>query len=255
VELPIVRRLFPMPADVPIDDVYARLELPDGPAERPYVVANMVSTVDGAVAVDGRSAGLGSRLDRALMRQLRAAADAVMVGAETLRSERVPPGVPSDLSEGRVASGEPAQPLAITVSRDLHLEADNPFFRHGPSRTLVFTTERADADRVAALAKTATVLCAGQESVDLAAVLAVLRSDHRVRRLVVEGGPSLNRALLELRALDELFWTLAPKLSGGFGAGTVSSDQLPDRLAASLRLWSAHEHDGELFLRYGVEPT
>ena len=254
-ELPNVRRLFPTPANVPVDDVYARLELPDGPAERPYVVANMVSTVDGAVAVDGRSAGLGSRLDRAMMRQLRAAADAVMVGAETLRSERVPPGVPSDLGEGRVARGEPAQPLAVTISRDLHLRADNAFFRHGPSRTLVFTTERADGDRVAALAETATVLCAGKESVDLAAVLATLRSERGVRRLVVEGGPSLNRALLDLRALDELFWTLAPRLSGGFGAGSDGNNRLPSRLAASLRLRSAHEHDGELFLRYGVEPT
>src|SRR5215218_6276657 len=115
----VAQRLLPTWAEIPADDIYAGLALPDGPADRPYVVLNMVATVDGQVAIGGRARGIGSQLDRRLMRRIRAACDAVMVGAATLRAEPVDPTVPDELAGARAARGLPPQPIAVAISATL----------------------------------------------------------------------------------------------------------------------------------------
>jgi riboflavin biosynthesis pyrimidine reductase len=82
----------------------------------------------------------------------------------------------------------------------------------------------------------------------LAAVMRSLRTDHDVRSLLCEGGPSLFSALLLDDLVDELFLTLAPKLVGGDEVGVTTGRPL-DQLA-DLRLVHALEQDGTLFLRY-----
>src|SRR4051812_11096431 len=91
-----MQRLYPTFAtDLSPDSIYddLRTDLPEPPAERPYVLLNMVSSVDGKAALHGGAAGIGSALDHRLMRAIRAAVDAVMNGAATLRAERVDPRV------------------------------------------------------------------------------------------------------------------------------------------------------------------
>src|SRR5215212_8815849 len=82
-----VLRLFPEPAArLATEDVYGGLSFPTREA-RPYVLINMVCSLDGkASAEDGKSGFIGSPTDRYLMRALRARADAVMIGAGTLRA-------------------------------------------------------------------------------------------------------------------------------------------------------------------------
>ncbi|HYU19182.1 MAG TPA: dihydrofolate reductase family protein [Chloroflexota bacterium] len=246
------RRLFPSPAVIAADEIYAQLTLPDGPPERPYVVVNMVSTADGKTALGGRAAGIGSDLDRTLMRQIRAAADGLMVGAGTLRAERVDPRVPGPLAEARTRRGHAAQPLAITLSRRLDLDPSHHFLRGGPGEAIIFTSAQAPPERVAALARSATIELVGECQVDMAAALAVLRTRHRVARLVVEGGPTLNQALMERGAVDELFWTIAPKLAAGSGPGLTSGPGPLSSIAAELSLVSLFECRSELFIRYRV---
>lgn len=252
-----MQRLFPnRAARLSVDAPYATLDLPDGPSDRPYVIANMVSTVDGKIALDGRSRGIGSRTDRRMMRLIRANVDALLVGAETLRSEIVDPRVPTDLAAARSERGEPAQPLAVAVSGSLDLDPQARFFANGPERSVILTTMRAagahgsEFDGVATLLTTDAGAADGE--VDLAAALALLRRDWGVRRLLCEGGPSLNQRLLDLGLLDELFWTIAPKLAGGNGASLLTSDQPAERIRATLQLVSLYEHDGALFARYRV---
>jgi 2,5-diamino-6-(ribosylamino)-4(3H)-pyrimidinone 5'-phosphate reductase len=97
---------------------------------RPYVFINMVSSVDGkAVSAAGNAAGLGSETDRMLMHRLRAAADAVMIGAETFRHDPyVPQVMPEAAGErGRFFPDRP-QPLGIVISRDGNLPLTKKFF-------------------------------------------------------------------------------------------------------------------------------
>lgn len=250
-----MRQLFPESADIPDGAAYTDLAFPAAPPHRPLVAVNMVSTVDGKVALAGKAAGIGSRTDRLLMRQIRAAADAQMVAAGTLRAEAVDPRVPPELARRRVAAGRPAQPLAIVVSGSLDLDADHRYFVNGPAGTLVLTTETAPPEREAALRDHAGLLRVGRSSVDLRAALGRLRAELGIRSLLVEGGPSLNQALLDLGLVDEVFWTIAPKLAGGRGLTLIQGDSPTSAIAARLELVSLYEHAGELFARYRLLPN
>lgn len=247
-----MRQLYPVCSEIPEHEVYASLELQAAPPNRPLVLLNMVSTVDGKVAVAGRVAGIGSRTDRLLMRQIRSRVDGLMVAAGTLRAETVDPRVPPDLAERRVADGRAAQPLAIAVSGSLELDPEHRFFANGRDGTLVITTESAPPERAAALAERAQILRTGVDSVDLNPALGRLRSAFGIERLLVEGGPSLNQALLDLGLVDEVFWTVAPKLAGGHGLTLFQGHAPSSRITATLDLVSLYEHDGELFARYRV---
>ena len=247
-----MRQLYPTCSDISEHEVYADLDLPAAPPNRPLVLLNMVSTVDGKVAVGGKAAGIGSRTDRLLMRQLRSRVDGLMVAAGTLRAEAVDPRVPPDLVDRRVADGRAAQPLAIAISGSLALDPNHRFFANGRDGTLVITTESAPEERAAALAERAQILRIGVDSVDLESALRRLRGELGVERLLVEGGPSLNQALLDLDLVDEVFWTIAPKLAGGQGLTLIQGDMPAIGIAARLDLVSLFEHGGELFARYRV---
>jgi riboflavin biosynthesis pyrimidine reductase len=82
--------------------------------------------------------------------------------------------------------------------------------------------------------------------VDLAAVLAHLRRERGVRALLSEGGPRLHSELQAGGMVDELFLTLAPKLSGA--GPSIVEGELPE--VASLQLAWLLEAESELFARY-----
>src|SRR5215210_6129515 len=84
-----MRLLIPERRETSPEELASGLKLGDrAPEGRPYLALNMVSSLDGKATLSGRTAGLSSELDRALFHHLRTQADAVMVGAGTLREER-----------------------------------------------------------------------------------------------------------------------------------------------------------------------
>ncbi len=90
--------------------------------------------------------------------------------------------------------------------------------------------------------------------VDLAAALAQLRADNRVRCILCEGGPHLNASLVAAGLIDELFLTTFPRIAGEAGALSIMGDALLGAPAA-LTLVSLCEHEGELFARYGLNAS
>jgi riboflavin-specific deaminase-like protein len=247
-----VRQLYPVPdgGEIDPDDVYSDLAFSPAPAGRPYVVVNMVSTVDGKTALGESAAGIGSRTDSRLMRQIRAAVDAIVWGAGTLRADIVDPRVVPRWVEHRRRQGRPPQPLAVTVSGRLNLDPANRFFVNGSSWTVVFTTGAAPREQRRDLASYATIVTQDGPTVDLAAAVAHLRAHYGVRILLSEGGPSLNQALLDAGLVDELFWTVSPKLAGGRGRTLIEGPDPARSIRARLELVSLFEHAGELYARY-----
>jgi riboflavin-specific deaminase-like protein len=232
------------------DDVYRGMELPSGADGRPYVVMNMVSTVDGKATLGATAAGIGSRTDRLLMRQIRAAVDAVIVGGATLRAENVDPRVDTPQARARMSRGLPPQPLAVAVTGSLDLQPTHRFLVNGPGGTVILTTAAAPAARRRLLAPYATLDVDQGPEVNLEAALRRLSAVHGVRRVLSEGGPTLNQHLLEAELIDELFWTVAPKLAGGRGRALIDDDRPTRQIRARLDLISLFEHDEELFARY-----
>ena len=242
-----LNRLFPRPGETTAEDLAAQLDLNSrAPAERPYVVVNMVSTLDGRAALDGQTRGLSSGEDRKLFHLLRAAGDALLVGAGTARLERYGEAVKNDeLRAARERHGlDPVQPTVI-VSGRLLLPSDLPLLQAKATPVIVATAADHELEGVEA---NVTYERTGD---DLRLLLARLRSEHGIRSLVCEGGPTLLSHLLAANLVDELFLSLAPKLAGGGDEPTITNGPaLPEAVDADL-VWLC-EHDGELFTRWRI---
>ncbi|MDR7532389.1 MAG: dihydrofolate reductase family protein [Armatimonadota bacterium] len=209
----------PHPLAVPLAEVYRELDVPSRPG-RPAVIVNMVQTLDGGVAVEGRAWSIGSAVDHYLFHTLRGWADAVLSGAGTLRRNDVVAVTHPALQEARRAAGRPANPAAVVVTRRAEFDAAvyaKRFFTRGDVQPVVLTTELArDADRRRLEAAGAEVIVtpAGPDGqVDLATALGLLAA-RGWRRVLAEGGPVFNRGLFAAGLVDELFLTVTPQIAG-----------------------------------------
>jgi riboflavin biosynthesis pyrimidine reductase len=216
--------------------------------DRPWVLANMIASADGAATADGRSGGLAGPADKALFHALRSVPDVILVAAGTMRIEGYGPARPAEeVRRAREARGQaPVPPIAV-VTRGLSMDWDRPFFTEAVARPIVITAAAADPGRVALAEAVADVIVTGGEHVDVAVALRALR-ERGAGIVLTEGGPSLVGQLIARDLLDELFLTVAPKLVGG-EAIRIARGPEPER-PRELRLAQTLEQDGELFLRY-----
>jgi 5-amino-6-(5-phosphoribosylamino)uracil reductase len=132
-----LHRLSPENAQISPEEAISELGWAElAPPDRPYMALNMVSTIDGKAAVQGRTVAISSKTDRAVFHNLRTQADAVMAGAGTVRSERYAPLVKTDeLRAKRVREGLAPDPIAVIVSGGLDLPVDIPLLQDPGSRT------------------------------------------------------------------------------------------------------------------------
>lgn len=221
------------------ETLYRQIPFPPAPADRPYVFLNMVSTLDGKLTlgdVGDTAAGLGSPMDQTLMKRLQNNAQAVLIGASTLRAGHVT--YPLDLWRA-----------VVTTSGDI--PTGGRFFTEAPGKAVVFTTERMPEEQRTALQGVAHVLVCGAERVDLPQALSFLRHQLGIERLLCEGGGELNFEMFAAGLIDEWFLTLAPKVKGGRHIPTtVEGAGLPREQVVRMQLLSVYEHEGELYLRY-----
>jgi riboflavin biosynthesis pyrimidine reductase len=255
------RRLVPVDGPATAAEIVDGLGLRDPGAaarERPYVMLNMVSTVDGHATLAGRSGPLGGRADRELFHELRAAVDAVAAGAGTIRTERYGRIIPQPARRRlRRERGLSEEPLACIVSDSLSLSPDIPLLADSSSRVVILTSSQARLPQTAAHVDYVREEREGR--LDLASALGVLRGRFAVRTLLCEGGPHLNGRLLAAGLVDELFLSMSPKLVSG---EAMQSDPALRILAGpelkppvELELMGALQSDSYLFLRYGVRAS
>jgi riboflavin biosynthesis pyrimidine reductase len=233
-----VRRLVPDPAPVSLTDAYAYPPPDERPGSRPWVRANMITTVDGAVTgADGVSGSIGTPADLRVFRVLRSLADVILVGAGTARVEGYGPA--------RV-------PVAVVTAR-LEVDLTSALLAEAAHPTVLITTAATDPDRLAAARAVADVVVCGRDAVDLPGALAELgRRGHR--NVLCEGGPSLLGSLVAADCLDELCLTTAPTLVGSADGPTgraVAGPALP--VPVRLRLGHLLEDEGTLLARWLVD--
>jgi len=243
-----MRLLYPECRPTSPQELASGLRLGDeAPPDRPYLVLNMVSSLDGKATIDWRTKGLSTELDRQLFHRLRTQADAVMVGAGTLRAERYGRMAKSEeLRDARAAEGLAPDPVAVVVSARLDLPADLPLLNEPAQRVVIATGS--DASLPDGLTSEIAYERTGD---DLQLLMSRLRERHGVRSVVCEGGPTLNTYLFAAGLVDELWLTLNPKVAGGAAALTiVAGKELVD--PAELEPMSIAEGDGDLFTRWRV---
>jgi riboflavin biosynthesis pyrimidine reductase len=211
---------------------------------RPWVMVNMVSSLDGATAVDGKSSILGDDDDLELFRALRAAADVILVGAGTVRAENYGPvKLSAERKERRQAMGLPEIPRLAVVTGRLDLEPGARLFSDPEQKPIILTGPGSSPARRDALQDVAEVVVLH----DLNAEAVIERlSDFGV--ILCEGGPGLNSQLAEAGRMDDLNLTVSPLIVGGSSKRIVEGTKVVPPFGMHLDRILAGERS--LFLRY-----
>jgi riboflavin biosynthesis pyrimidine reductase len=202
-----VRRLFPEPAgDVSLDELYGA-PVRRRVGRRPWVGICMVASLDGSTVVAGRSGGLSSPNDTAVLATLRRAADVIIVGAGTVRREGYGP------------PKKPGQRIGVVTATG-DVDPDSDLFRGGAGFVIM---PEDGAAPPSGRAGPVDVVRAGRGRVDVASALAQLGDLIPAPTFVqAEGGARLNGSLLDADCVDELDLTISPLLVGGDGARVTS---------------------------------
>ena len=252
---------YDMPQD--LERIYGRL----GFAER-AVYSNFVTSLDGVVSL-GSHPSAGSvisgrnQADRFLMGLLRACADAVLLGAGTLRAtpghhwtpEHIYPDLAASFARLRAGLGRKPQPRLFVLTSRGDVDLSHPAVAGGAT---IVTTSTVAARLRDALPVSCDVLEVGERGpVDVAQTLSLLR-DRGYGLVLTEGGPHLMGELVKGRLLDEAFVTISPVVAGRDVAerlGMVAGVELLPGKGAWSRLLSARRHSDFLFLRYDLRSS
>jgi riboflavin biosynthesis pyrimidine reductase len=215
------------------------------PEHGPWLRAMMVTTLDGAAAGPDRLSGsVSSPADQLIFNAVRRDADAVLIGAGTLRAERYTPmrAKPADGSR-RAAAGQLSAPVVAVISGSLDLPWELPLWHESTCRPVVFTHAGADAARMTTAREHADVIVLDQ-TVPKAVIHALI--ERKLPRIVCEGGPGLLRDLVAADLVDEADITVSPVFAGT--ENSPSTPALPQ--VSEFRLAHVLHGDDTLMMRY-----
>jgi len=209
-----------------------------------FIFSNLAISLDGKIATRSRAHfPLGSREDRRVMGVLRARADAVLMGAATLRSFPEP-----------VLADKPKQPLNIVVSSALEgLSPRWEFFASGKTHKLVFTSFKASVTRVRSFKKIADVIVLDKPTAQRNTAVQIIEhlEKLKIRSLLVEGGGGLMWDFAKPNLIDEYYVTLTPRILGGISSPTlVDGTGFDPKQSLNLRLKECRQFGSELYLVY-----
>jgi riboflavin biosynthesis pyrimidine reductase len=264
-----VERGSALPLPPELATLYGRLQFPPHPG-RPYVIGNFVTTLDGVVTLNAPGQSGGGPIsgfnqhDHLVMGVLRAVADAVIVGAGTLRAvphhrwtaAYVAPAYASAYQQLRTRLGKPEPPLNVIVTARGEVNLTLPVFQSGDVPVLIVTTTQGE-ERIHAQSVPSAVQIVGVQSAGLLGAQAIVQAvcgGHRCNVILVEGGPQLLGDFFAEQLLDELFLTLAPQIAGRDTTTERPGLVTGQRFAPEHPLWgtlvSVKRGGSHLFLRY-----
>jgi riboflavin biosynthesis pyrimidine reductase len=198
----------------------------------------MVSTLDGKIITGERNESvhdLGSKTDKVLMKRIEAAADAVLLGAETLRAAQL--------------SWNPNTEKRIVVSKSGKVPLESGYLRHG--QPMVVVPKSCAVDYPLPIQRVSF----GEDTVDFEALVRSL-FEGGTRQLLVLGGSEINAQFFRAGLVDEIFLTLAPKIKLGRDVPTIADGEpLARAEIQKFQLVETHQVEDELFLRYRRRPA
>ncbi|KXB07934.1 5-amino-6-(5-phosphoribosylamino)uracil reductase [candidate division MSBL1 archaeon SCGC-AAA385D11] len=211
----------------------------------PYVILNAAMTADGKISTRGGDSRISCEEDLDRLHRLRSEADAVMVGIGTVLEDD------PNLTVRRV-KGE--NPTRIVVDSRARTSSEAKILNKEAS-TIVAVSNRAEEREVNRLRSLgAQIIAAGDVRVDLVHLLEQLH-EREIRKLLLEGGSTLNWSMLREGLVDELLIAVAPRIVGGKGAKTLVGGEGFKKVSEGIKLkLMRYETVGEdLLLIYKVK--
>ena len=180
----------------------------------PFVTLKFACSLDGKIATSsGESQWISCLESRKFTHHLRDINDAILVGVGTVLADN--PSLTTRLVEGK-------NPVRVIVDSNARTPLNSTVVTDKSARTIVAVTNNAPADRIAALKSSGVeIIFAGNgERVDLKVLMNELAAQE-ITSVLVEGGGTINFAMLSAGLVDKVFAFVAPKIIGGSNSLTA----------------------------------
>lgn len=223
--------------------------------EKPFIFINSAMSADGKLSTkERRQVRISGKKDFERVDELRAQADAIMVGIGTVLSDDPSLTVKSpERKETRKAKGREENPIRIVVDSSARIPLDADIFKKGEGMRIVAVSNSAPEEKVNQLEEKVCVIRAGKDRVDLSLLAGKLK-EMGINNLMVEGGATLNWGMLSAGLVDEIYTFVGNLIIGGKGAPTfVDGDGFSENELLELELLSAEQIEEGILLRWKVK--
>jgi 2,5-diamino-6-(ribosylamino)-4(3H)-pyrimidinone 5'-phosphate reductase len=223
---------------------------------RPYVVVNIAMSADGKISTrERRQVRISGSQDFNRVDQLKAGCDAVMVGIGTVLADDPSLTVKSEECRTyRRKQGWDDHPVRIVVDSSCRISPEASILNRGEGKRVIAVSRRADATKITLLEKKATVILAGEDKVDLSALMNKLGA-MGIHRVMVEGGGTLIAGLIEAGLVNEIYTFIGNIIIGGKDSPTFTDGEgfIQESAFPHLTLLEARRIESGILLHWNVE--
>lgn len=223
--------------------------------DRPFIFINSAMSADGKLSTkEKKQVRISGKLDFERVDELRAHADAIMVGIGTVLSDDPSLTVKSpERREARKAAGKCENPVRIIVDSSARTPLDADIFKKGEGLRIIAVSTSAPAEKIEKLNEKALVIKAGTEKVDLPELVRKLK-EMEINTIMVEGGATLNWGMLSSGLVDEVYTFVGNLIIGGATAPTFTDGKgFSEAEILKLELISAEKIEDGILLRWKVK--
>ncbi|MBC7119117.1 MAG: 2,5-diamino-6-(ribosylamino)-4(3H)-pyrimidinone 5'-phosphate reductase [Methanobacteriaceae archaeon] len=213
---------------------------------KPYVILNAAMTLDGKIATHTGSSEISGKKDLIRVHKLRRECDAIMVGINTVLIDN------PRLTIHKIKADKSENPTRIVVDSKARTPPDSRILNK-EAPTIIAVSKSAPEEKIKKLSKKAKIITAGDDKVNLKTLMAEL-GKIGIKKLMLEGGSTLNFSMLKEGLVDEVRVCIAPMIVGGVKAKTLVGGQgIPYmKDAIKLKLEKYYPLGDDLILEYKV---
>jgi len=223
--------------------------------DRPFIFINSAMSADGKLSTKERKqVKISGKLDFERVDELRANADAIMVGIGTVLADDPSLTVKSpERKAARKAAGKSENPVRIVVDSAARTPLDADIFKKGEGTRIIAVSNSAPAEKVKKLEKKALIIRTGAHRVDLIELAAKLK-EMGINTLMVEGGATLNWGMISAGLVDEIYTFVGNLIIGGKTAPTFTDGEgFSEAELLGLELLSAEKIEEGILIKWKVK--
>ncbi|HOW13420.1 2,5-diamino-6-(ribosylamino)-4(3H)-pyrimidinone 5'-phosphate reductase [Methanosarcina sp.] len=223
--------------------------------DRPFIFINSAMSADGKLSTKERKqVKISGKLDFERVDELRANADAIMVGIGTVLADDPSLTVKSpERKAARKAAGKDENPVRIVVDSAARTPLDADIFKKGEGLRIIAVSNSAPAEKVKMLEEKALVIKTGTHRVDLTELATKLK-EIGINSLMVEGGATLNWGMISAGLVDEIYTFIGNLIIGGKTAPTFTDGEgFTEAEFSGLELLSAEKIEEGILLKWKVK--